>query len=755
VTIRQDVIFVCFLLNFFNGFYLEASNMCTIKQNVLVSVLAIVFITTCAPAALIGIQPTFPIMMYNGGGVTYNAATNTFTIDTSPLAVRFSALTPPRFVLPVDGVKGMSLSLQVDEAGVFIGGTPGVEHGFIIEGQVDEDGDNVPDYSGVLLTGEVVEFGSLDTGATTDIYDFRLMVTGGELAGFYNIKDIGIQVQSENSNFSGDFNVDFSGGSKGMLGPIDAVCALEAAVEACVQIPEAPTTSEGDCQGRITKMTVVYTGLGCDASSNLQNDRKSSCIGDAANSEPVSILVTDKKGRKIWASENGVSVGDEILIDSANAAGKKKKGKKKGKKHLDPHTKIAVFSANGEMIHEVVFHTSCSKPINVGDQFGAFRIHSMVTTKGGTVMEEVPVVEVEEEAICLTELPYMTGPHCNGKVTQLKLRYTGAGCDGSDNSQDPSKVTCIGGSASASPVRVVVTDKDEVYQYLDTGAANVSLGDTVDVAAAAGGRDDLKAESMVKIYNAGGDLIETVVFHTSCSQPLNLGDKFASVEIYGMATTEGSIVSQELPVVYTYTITNNSAGYPLLDVSVIDDIYGEIPGSPIALIAAGESVSLILTVPVSTAVTNTASVVGYVGGVLQCQATASASITEAIAPPPVEDCQSKIKSMLLKYIGPDIAGATVEIIADKFKNVPVVYTGIDLVNGTVLSSPMENGFTIDGLAHDTNELGAKVNISINGINETIHTSCSVPFVKQAPAPLNDPKGDPSPNWFVLEFAEKN
>jgi len=114
--------------------------MCTLKQSVLLSVLAIMFVAVCAPAALIGIQPTFPIMMYNGGGVSYNASTNTFMIDTSPLAVRFSALTPPRFVQPVGGIKRMSLSLQVDEAGVFIGATPGGGHGFIVEGQVDEDG---------------------------------------------------------------------------------------------------------------------------------------------------------------------------------------------------------------------------------------------------------------------------------------------------------------------------------------------------------------------------------------------------------------------------------------------------------------------------------------------------------------------------------------------------------------------------------------------------------------------------------------
>ena len=38
--------------------------------------------------------------------------------------------------------------------------------------------------------------------------------------------------------------------------------------------------------------------------------------------------------------------------------------------------------------------------------------------------------------------------------------------------------------------------------------------------------------------------------------------------------------------------------------------------------------------------------------------------------------------------------------------------------------------------------------------KVIHTSCSAPFVAGAPAPLDSPKGDPSPNWFVEGFEQK-
>ena len=84
----------------------------------------------------------------------------------------------------------------------------------------------------------------------------------------------------------------------------------------------------------------------------------------------------------------------------------------------------------------------------------------------------------------------------------------------------------------------------------------------------------------------------------------------------------------------------------------------------------------------------------------------------------------------------------------------MVYTGVDLTNGTVLSMGSENGFSIDGTAHGESDLGSKTWVSIDGVTEAIHTSCSVPFVSQQPAPLDDPKGDPSPNWRVIDFTEK-
>ena len=50
--------------------------------------------------------------------------------------------------------------------------------------------------------------------------------------------------------------------------------------------------------------------------------------------------------------------------------------------------------------------------------------------------------------------------------------------------------------------------------------------------------------------------------------------------------------------------------------------------------------------------------------------------------------------------------------------------------------------------------GPKVSILVNGVEEEHHTSCSTPYVSGLPAPLNEPTGDPSTNWLVVDFTEK-
>ena len=80
-------------------------------------------------------------------------------------------------------------------------------------------------------------------------------------------------------------------------------------------------------------------------------------------------------------------------------------------------------------------------------------------------------------------------------------------------------------------------------------------------------------------------------------------------------------------VIYIYDVTNISAVSTVMNVSVIDDMLGEVPGSPIGSISPGETVTLTAVVSLSEETTNMVTVTGYVGG-LECQASDTVTITK-------------------------------------------------------------------------------------------------------------------------------
>jgi len=120
-------------------------------------------------------------------------------------------------------------------------------------------------------------------------------------------------------------------------------------------------------------------------------------------------------------------------------------------------------------------------------------------------------------------------------------------------------------------------------------------------------------------------------------------------------------------------------------------------------------------------------------------------------------CNDKISATTLRYIGPSRESVTVTF--EGKDGGYAEYTNVDLVSGvTVLA---QNGYTID--AGVGVELGSKTNIYINGDLEIIHTSCSAIYSAGQSAPLdgNSPnsstgvKGEPSPNWSVVNFRDKS
>ncbi|REJ69319.1 MAG: hypothetical protein DWQ31_05040, partial [Planctomycetota bacterium] len=182
-----------------------------------------------AMLTLLGVTPEFPITTYNSTGVVdYDATAQTFDMTAAPLVFLSGPPSPFNLPRPVLPPNGFEVHIEVDNSGNLIGGVAGDD--LTLSGTIDIDGDSIPDVSGTLLTGEVTGFGFLDTGSTTDQFDFTFtptggaFVAGGTLSGggtfgpYFDGKDIAVTTSSEASNFVGDFTVDFTGGAKGNIG---------------------------------------------------------------------------------------------------------------------------------------------------------------------------------------------------------------------------------------------------------------------------------------------------------------------------------------------------------------------------------------------------------------------------------------------------------------------------------------------------------------------------------------------------------
>ncbi len=497
---------------------------------------------------------------------------------------------------------------------------------------------------------------------------------------------------------------------------------------------------DDDCDGKLLSMKLEYTGGGCAMLTNPQ-EGKATCQGDAGFASPVGVRVVSQRGDAVYADEGAVFLGDIVEASAAFA----------GEEKFDAQTDVVIDDG----LESISFHTSCSKPIAVGDQFGSMRLVELVSTEGGTVTLPEPDPDGGDDSASECVIPPTpAGPHCDGKVKSLQLRYGGGDCSQGNNEQE-GKATCSGDAGAVSPVRIVCF-KDAGEVYLDTGdPANVNLDDVVELAAANAGQDQLGSQTTCEIHDEFGNWVQDVSFHTSCSKRLDLGDRFGSLEVFGVSSTGGGDVAMGHEVIYTYKVTNLSDA-SVVNVTVFDDKIGEVSGSPIPLLAPGEMVTLQALATIAEDTTNTVFVNGQLEDGRECPVATDTAIVTVETPPEVTECDGRIQAARFQYIGPDVPGSvTVELAGDKFRNDPVVYefpTG--LVSGTVIVSDGENGYSVDANAHGESQLGSKTTISINGVMEVLDTSCSVPFSAGAPAPLDDPKGDPSPNWFVVSFTEE-
>jgi hypothetical protein len=104
----------------------------------------------------------------------------------------------------------------------------------------------------------------------------------------------------------------------------------------------------------------------------------------------------------------------------------------------------------------------------------------------------------------------------------LVLRYAGATCAESAHHQAPVKTSCSGDATGVSPAYVVVATPGGT----SLAESWLAAGEALSVPG------PFKTRTIARIYDAPrGKLLQQVSFHTSCSQPLLMGDRFASVTL--------------------------------------------------------------------------------------------------------------------------------------------------------------------------------------------------------------------------------
>lgn len=523
-------------------------------------------------------------------------------------------------------------------------------------------------------------------------------------------------------------------------------CDLQVEKEACVVQP--PDPGGDSCQGKATKLHFQYTGLGCDATSHLQAPHKVRCRGGADGDEPVDIIVYSKHKRwwgrhwrkKIFAIEHGVNVGDEIWVDAANA----------NKPHLPRSLRYKIRSGYNT-IEKGKFHTSCSEPLEPGDNFGSLLLTQLTSTQGGTVT----LSEEDEMEECISEINVTPAPHCVGSIKKLVLRYVGGDCTNTVHSQGSSAYCVDINPPTTDPVRIIVSDSQSPSSNILLDQEPIEVGDFITIDPAVIGASTLDDFTGFWIKDAlTNDLLQDGYFKTNCWKPLDLGDQIGGLQVFTIETTGGGTASLGADVKYTYTVTNPNTG-DATNVTVDDDLLGNIATGE--TVAGGASEMYMVTEFIYEDTTNVVTVNGTVDGVQCNEATDSATVTVE-EPDDGSVCTTMVQAMLLKYTGPNIWDADVTF-QDAHGN-SVTYYNVDLIGGvTTLQKPSQGGYTFNAASFGEVDFGSGVWISIHNCGspsmEDIDTTCSGVdnFEINQPAPLLG--GGTSSNWKVIDFKQKD
>ena len=138
-----------------------------------------------------------------------------------------------------------------------------------------------------------------------------------------------------------------------------------------------PSTNLCDDFGKPKVLTLLYTGDGDDATSHSQDPSKVSVVGDPNDEALVRIVLASKDnlddGKTRVYFDDQVALGDTFVVDAGDL----------NRDSLDSNSWVFVYDLDGNLLQLVNFHTSCSQPLFLSDQFGSIQLISFADKDGG------------------------------------------------------------------------------------------------------------------------------------------------------------------------------------------------------------------------------------------------------------------------------------------------------------------------------------------------------------------------------------
>lgn len=263
----------------------------------------------------------------------------------------------------------------------------------------------------------------------------------------------------------------------------------------------------------------------------------------------------------------------------------------------DVYWEIFNTTTSGAKIGESTFHLSCSD-IDMNGPEDCGKLAGDGKARAGFINQWIfEGMSGNGKTLGCTPVPPTPAQNCEvlaspfascetlGKPTSLTFRYTGGGCAAGNNPQG-GKFICSGAINPALAVNITSANGYAI------SPSTVLPGQEFTVTGSFG------SQSSFTLQNAGGS--ETLSIHTSCSQPLAVGDIFGSLTLVGFNGQMGGS-----PVIYRYTVSNLGAD-ALSGLFLTDDPLGPIAG-PFAL-AAGETKVFDVPMQINSDTTNTATV---------------------------------------------------------------------------------------------------------------------------------------------------